>query len=63
VVYGAEVVAVFTRNNSKLIVRMARVGVYLGGKVVVAFGRPPIALLVLVDEFGFAVTGEITKVD
>ena len=43
--------------------RVARVGVYLGGEVVVTFGRSPIALLVLVDEFGFAVTGEITEVD
>ena len=56
-------VAVFARDNGKLIVCMSRVGVYLSGEVVVAFGGAPVALLVLINEFGFAVAGEITKVD
>jgi hypothetical protein len=62
-VHGAEVVAIFARNNCKLVGGVARVRVDVVGKVVVAFRRTPIALLVLLDKFGFAIAGEVTEVN
>jgi len=60
---GAEVVAVLARDDGELILRMARVGVQLGSQAVVSLGGAPVALLVLVDQLGLAVAGEVTEVD
>ena len=54
-VYRAEVIAILTRNNSKLVVGMARIRIYLGSEVIVALGRAPVMLFVLVNKFSFAV--------
>ena len=62
-VYAAEVVTVLAGDYCELIRRMSRIWVYLCGQVVVTFGRAPIAVLVLLDEFGFAVAGEIAELD
>jgi hypothetical protein len=63
VVYGAEMVAILARDDGKLVVRVSRVWVQLGGKTIVSLGRAPVALLVLLDELGFAVAGQITEVN
>jgi hypothetical protein len=63
VVDRAEVVAVLAGDDGQLVVCMARVGVDVGGEVVVAFGGAPVALLVLVDELRLAVAGQVAEVD
>jgi hypothetical protein len=63
VVYAAEVVAVLTRNYGKLVLRMSGVWVDLRSQIVVSLRGAPVALLVLLDEFGFAVAGEIAELD
>jgi hypothetical protein len=63
VVYAAEVVAVFSRDDCKLVLGVSGVGIYLGSQIIVSLSRPPIALLVLVDEFGFTVAGEVAELD
>jgi hypothetical protein len=42
---------------------MSGIGVYLCGKVIVTFGGAPVAVLVLLNEFGFAVTGKVAELD
>lgn len=62
-VYAAEVVAVLAGDYCELIRRMSGIWVYLCGQVVVTFGWAPIAVLVLLDEFGFAVAGKVAELD
>jgi hypothetical protein len=63
VVYGAEVVAIFARDDGELVVGMARVGVQFSGQAIVSLCGAPVALLVLLYKLGFAVTGKITEVN
>lgn len=63
VVYAAEVIAVLAGDYCELIRRMSGIWVYLCGQVVVTFGWAPIAVLVLLDEFGFAVAGKVAELD
>jgi hypothetical protein len=42
---------------------VSRVGVDIVSKIVVAFCRAPIALLVLVDKLSFAIAREVTEVN
>ena len=62
-IYTAEVVAVLARDYCELVWRMPRIWIYLCGEIVVAFSRAPVALLVFLNEFGFAVAGEIAELD
>jgi hypothetical protein len=63
VVDRAEVVAVLAGDDGQLVVCMARVGVDVGGEVVVALCGAPVALLVLVDELRLAVARQVAEVD
>jgi hypothetical protein len=63
VVNGAEMVAVFARDNGQLVVRVSRFWVQFGGKTIVSLGRAPVALLVLLDELGFTVAGKVAEVN
>ena len=61
-IYSTEMIAIFARNYSQLVVGVAGIGIYIGGQVVVADGGPPFAFL-LVAELGFAITGEVAKLN
>lgn len=62
-VYAAEMVAVFACYYGELVRGMPRVWVDLGGQIIISLGGAPIAFLVLLNELGFAVTGEVAKLD
>jgi len=55
------VVSILPRNDGQLIVGLSGVRVYLGGEAIVPLRGSPIA--VLLDEFGFAVAGEVAELD
>jgi hypothetical protein len=55
VVDGTEVVAIFTRDDSKLVLRMARIWIQLGRQTIVSLCGAPIALLVFLDQLSLAV--------
>ena len=60
---AAEVVTIFARDYGELVGRMSGIGIYLGSEVIVSLGWAPVALLVLLNKFGFAVAGEIAELD
>ncbi len=62
-VYAAEVIAILASDYCELIRRMTRIWIYLCGKVIVTFGGAPVAVLVLLNEFGFAVAGQVAELD
>jgi hypothetical protein len=61
VVRRTEMVAILTGDDSELVVRLAGDGVDLGGQIIVPLRWSPIA--VLLDELGFAITGQVAKLD
>ena len=62
VVYCAEVVSVLSRNDGQLVMRVSRIRIYISSQVVIPYSGPPLALLV-VAEFGFAVSGEVAQLN
>jgi hypothetical protein len=61
VVRRTEMVAILTGDDSELVVRLAGDGVDLGGQIIVPLRWSPIA--VLLDELGFAIAGQVAKLD
>ena len=62
-VHATEVITVLARNYGELIRCVSRVWVNLSRQIVISLGGAPIALFVLIDEFGLAVAGEIAELD